>query len=356
MINGLDIFYTKVNKSLLMNLTKEKKSIPKLIGLRNSFEIVKSLKIQLNNVIVSNESNIHRSNLVNFILNNSYNSPSSYRNIRKSNQDTLNITNNTFITKETYFNKQEDEDEIKPQYITFKIPIFLKDISDFFRKTDLIQFGEFNINIQLIDNIFVTSREGCTYKLKNACLYVEEVKLTDSDNIKYLKMLDNKVNKKINFMENHTLIFDGKLKEINEDFTINNIRNSDSVFIYGILNTKKTGLNNELPSVKFENPYLNIENIRFENPIPNYISAYNILKYKSYHSDNFTITYKEYLDNYRIYCFNVNRQTQNDNNNKFMNIITNIESTSSTVYIIWKNYSIIEMEYTKNGLNIYKTY
>ena len=139
-----------------------KKSIPKLIALKNSYEIVKNLKIQLNNVIISNESNIHRSNLVNFILNNSYNSPSSYRNIRKSNQDTLNITNNKFITKETYFTKREDEDEIKPHYITFKIPIFLKDISDYFRKIDLIQFGEFNINIQLIDNIFVTSREGCS--------------------------------------------------------------------------------------------------------------------------------------------------------------------------------------------------
>ena len=178
---------------------------------------------------------------MNFILNNSYNSPSSYQNIRKSNQDTLNITNNKFITKETYFTKREDEDETKPRYVTFKIPIFLKDISDYFRKIDLIQFGEFNINVQLIDDIFVTSGEGCTYEIKNAYLYTEEVKLTDSDNIKYLKMLDNKFTKKINFMENHTLIFDGKLKEINEDFAINNIRNSDSVFIYGILNTKKTG-------------------------------------------------------------------------------------------------------------------
>ena len=333
-----------------------KKSIPKLIALKNSYEIVKNLKIQLNNVIISNESNIHRSNLVNFILNNSYNSPSSYRNIRKSNQDTLNITNNKFITKETYFTKREDEDETKPHYITFKIPIFLKDISDYFRKIDLIQFGEFNINIQLIDDIFVVSREGCTYEIKNVYLDTEEVKLTDSDNIKYLKILDNKFTKKINFMENHTLTFDGKLKEINEDFAINNIRNSDSVFIYGILNTNKTGLNNDLPSVGFENIQLNIDNIRFKNPIPNDISAYNILKYKSNHSDNFIITYKEFLENYRIYCFNVNRQTQNDSNNKFMNIITNIESTSSTVYIVWRNYSVIEMEYTKNGLNIYKTY
>ena len=234
-----------------------KKSIPKLIALKNSYEIVKNLKIKLNNVIISNESNIHRSNLVYFILNNSYNSPSSYRNIRKSNQDTLNITNNKFITKETYFNKQEDNDEKKPHYITFKIPIFLKDISDYFRKINLIQFDEFNINIQLIDGIFVTSREGCTYEIKNAYLYTEEVELTDSDNIKYLRILDNKFTKKINFMENHTLIFDGNLREINDDFAINNIRNSDSVFIMGIFDNKQTGLNNDLPSVKFENPYLN---------------------------------------------------------------------------------------------------
>ena len=101
-----------------------KKSIPKLYALKNSYEIVKNLKIQLNNAIISNESIIHRSNLVNFILNNAYNSPSSYRNIRKSNQDTLNITHNKFISKETYFNKQNDNYETKLHHITFKILIF----------------------------------------------------------------------------------------------------------------------------------------------------------------------------------------------------------------------------------------
>ena len=40
-------------------------------------------------------------------------------------------------------------------------------------------------------------------------------------------------------MENHTLIFEGKLKEINEDFAINNIRNSDSVFVMGILTVNR---------------------------------------------------------------------------------------------------------------------
>ena len=99
------------------------------------------LKIQLNNVIISNETNINTSNLVNFILNNSYNSPISYRNIRKLNQDTLNITSYKYIAEENYFNKVEDNDKTEPHRLTFKIPIFLKDISDYFRKIDLIQFG-----------------------------------------------------------------------------------------------------------------------------------------------------------------------------------------------------------------------
>ena len=41
-----------------------KKSIRKLLYLKNSFEIVKSFKVQLNNVTILNESNINRSALI----------------------------------------------------------------------------------------------------------------------------------------------------------------------------------------------------------------------------------------------------------------------------------------------------
>ena len=55
-----------------------------------------------------------------------------YRNIKKTSSDSLNITNNKFITKDTYFTKQEDSDEEKNHFVDFEIPIFLKDISSFF--------------------------------------------------------------------------------------------------------------------------------------------------------------------------------------------------------------------------------
>ena len=168
-----------------------KKSIPKLLYLKNSFEIVKNLKFQLNNVTILNEGNVNRSSLIDFVLYNSQGESLMYRNIKKASSDSLNITNNKFITKDTYFTKQEDSDEEKNHFVYFEIPIFLKDISSFFKNINIIHYGEFNILIDLIDEIFVSSRDGITHDIKSAYLIVEEIKLSKEDNLRYLKKLDN---------------------------------------------------------------------------------------------------------------------------------------------------------------------
>ena len=74
------------------------------------------------------------------------------------------------------------------------------------------------------------------------------------------KLLNNGYTKTINFLENHTRVFDDKMTTINENFYINNMRNADSVYIYGILDSNKEGFHFDLPSVKFENLSLNIDN------------------------------------------------------------------------------------------------
>ena len=115
-------------------------------------------------------------------------------------------------------------------------------------------------------------------------------------------------------------------------------------------------IKNDLPSVRFEKPHLNIDNIEFEKPIDNDISAYNELKSKSNHYDNFLITYPNFKNYYRIYCFNVARNIRDDHHNKFINIITNMETTSCTVYIVLKTHSSVKLEYSKtNGLIVYKS-
>ena len=109
-----------------------KKSVPKLISLKKSYELVEYLRISLNNVIITNESYVNRSGLVNYVLSNAYNDPTSYRNIPRAISTGLNITDNQFITKDTYYTAQDDDDTTnKFHYINFEIPIFLKDIRIF---------------------------------------------------------------------------------------------------------------------------------------------------------------------------------------------------------------------------------
>ena len=107
-----------------------------------------------------------------------------YRNIKKASSEGLNIVDNKFITKDTYFTKQEDSDEEKNHFVGFEIPIFLKDISSFFKNIDIIHYGELNILIDLNDEIFVSSRDGVTYDIKSAHFIVEEIKLSKEDELK----------------------------------------------------------------------------------------------------------------------------------------------------------------------------
>ena len=192
-----------------------KKSVPKLISLKKSYELVEHLRISLNNVIITNESYVNRSALVNYVLNNAYNDPTSYRNISKAISSGLNITDNQFITKDTYYTPQDDEDTSnKFHYIDFEIPIFLKDISEFFKNVSILKFAEFNIGLEFIDNMIISPRENIETTIKSCHLFVKEVELYENDHIKYLKLLNEGYTKNINFLKCHTRIFNDKMSEL----------------------------------------------------------------------------------------------------------------------------------------------
>ena len=216
-----------------------KKSIHGLISLKKSFELIEYLRISLNNVIITNESYVNRSSLINYVLNNAYNDPTSHRNISKAIATGLNITDNQFIIKDTYYSPHDDDEDTsnKFHYINFEIPIFLKDISEFFKQVTVLKFAEFNIGLKFIDNMIISSRENIETTIKSCHLFVKEVELHENDHIKYLKMLNNGYSKTINFLESHTKIFNDKTSEINENFYVNNAQNCDSVYMNGNLNT-----------------------------------------------------------------------------------------------------------------------
>ena len=93
-----------------------------------------------------------------------------FRNLSIASSDGLNIENNKFITKDAYGKK---ENNVTTNHLTdFEIPIFLKDISSFFNNIDIMHYAEFDISINLIDELFVSKREGVTYDIKSAHLIV----------------------------------------------------------------------------------------------------------------------------------------------------------------------------------------
>ena len=332
-----------------------KKSVPDIIYFKNFFEIVKNLKIQLNNVNISNEVNVNRPSLIDFALNNSHNDYISYTNLSiLSSTDDLNIKNNKFVSKATYGDKVDNI--TTNHFIDFEIPIFLKNISSFFNNVDILHFAEFNILIELIDDLFISSRTGITYEIKSADLYVEEILLSEEDELRYLKQLNNGFIKKVNFLESNVKIFNDKFNINTQDFYVNNVRNADSIYLYGILDSNKTGKHYDLPSVEFKKPYLNIDNVKFENPLPNDISSFKSFKSKSMYPNNFLINYKEYANYYRIYFWNILIQIKDDPSNKFINIVTGMSESACEVYIVHKNFATVTFKYSKNDkLIIYKS-
>ena len=74
------------------------------------------------------------------------------------------------------------------------------------------------------------------------------------------------------------------------------------------------------------------------------------------YSNDFLISYNDFLSYYRIYYWNISRQIKYDNSNKFINIITGMQTASCKVYIVFKTFSTDNLKFNKNdGLVVYKS-
>ena len=335
----------------------DEETVLETFTLRNSDDIVQNCEIKLNNTIISDEKNCDRANLVNFILNNSNTNTYDYRNLKKITDHTnINNDNNRFITGPHTILTQDNADNTAKHTINFKFPIYLKDINDFFRKINLLEFAEFDINLK-IKNPFIFTRANSSFRINNAFLYINEIKLNNSDNIKYLKMIVTGYTKKINYLENNIRTFTN-ITNGDQDFALHNVRNCNSLYFYGILNERATNNQYQTPNKNFNKINCLIDNIEIDNGIVNNIQAYMNLKDKSIHNDRFLIDYSDFITNYRIYSFDVYRKIRDDNTNKFINITCNgVTNTQSTVYVFYKSYATITLKIDKqNGRTVYKSY
>ena len=313
------------------------------LTLKNSYEMISELKIELNNRIISNETNVNYSHLINHLLENSKNDDLIYRNIDI--HDGVVKYNDT--KKDVFLTKNDDTMRVTCN-------VFLKDISNFFKNLNMpLKFSEFNITLRLVDQIYVTDQTGTSQTLVSASLYVDQIELHEIEEIEFVKNYNN-FDVNIPFLENFVIRDSQNIT--NQEFNIgaNNCTNTNDMFLMLVKDNTNTL---RLPNKKAKNLQLYIGNQLFQTGIKSDLEAYLELKKRSEFFDEFIIDYNRFLNNYTVYAFPINRYSKKDKSTKYINITgTGVDENDSKAILVWRQMSNINLKINNNSLVIRKTY
>ena len=313
------------------------------LTLKNSYEMIQELKIELNNKIISNEHNTNYSYIVNHILENSKSDNLIYRNIDIH----QNVVKYNDTNKDIFLTKNGDTMQVTCN-------VFLKDISNFFKNLNIpLEFAEFNLTLKLVDQIYVTDQENVTQTLVSSHLYVDRVILDEIEKLEYLKNHNN-FNINITFLENYVKKDNNNITNENFDVFVNNVRNCNDLFLLLIKDNNNTL---ELPNKKCKNIQLYIDNQKFQTEILSDLDAFVELKNRSEYVNEFILDYNRFLNNYTIYSFPIYRNSRFDKNNKYINISAlGVDDDDSKAIIIWRQKCNINLKIDNNFLEVIKTY
>ena len=319
-------------------------ALPVSIRLKNSYEMINSIKIELNRTIISNEDYVYYSNIIPHLLENSKIDDLLYRAIDLHDK----VTFETNANKNIFISNAGD-------IVTVKVPIYLKDISDYFRQlTFPLEFCEYNISIQVVDEIYykTAAMNIESQAIKSVYLFTDICYLDQKTNLDYLKNI-NKFNKAIPIFDNNVVINHSKVLVDNFTIHVNNVYNCKNMYLMFIKDNSIV----KIPNKSYLNIQLKINSEKFQNVIENNIDAFLIIKNRSAYTNEFLLNYNQFLNNYLIYSLPLDRMLKNDSGNK--SIIINGEpddNTSSTAIIIYQQSSYINFKIDNGALVVTKTY
>ena len=327
-----------------IKFAEEANALPANIRLKNSYEMINSIKIELNRTIISNEDYVYYSNIIPHLLENSKSDDLIYRAIDLHD----NVTFNTNTNKNIFISNAGDT-------VTVKVPIYLKDISDYFRQlTFPLEFCEYNISIQVVDEIYYKAANMNieSQTIKSAYLFTDICYLDEKTNLDYLKNI-NKFNKTIPIFDNNVVINNDKILGNNFTINVNNVYNCKNMYLMFI----KDGSIVKIPNKSCSNIQLKVNSEKFQNVIENNTDAYLIFKNRSPYTNEFLLNYNQFINNYLVYSFPLDRMLKNDSGNK--SIIINGEpddNSSSSAIIIYQQASYINFKIDNDSLIVTKTY
>ena len=305
--------------------------------------MISELKIELNNRIISNKSNIHRSYIINHLLENSKNDDLIYRNIDIH----TDVVKYNDTNKDTFLTKFGDTMRVVCN-------VFLKDISNFFKNLHLpLKLAEFNITLKLVDQIYVTNQAGTSQTLISANLYVDQIELHEMEEIQFVKNYNN-FDVNIPFLENYVIRDTQTIKNDNFNVAANNCTNTSDMFLMLIKDDNNTL---QMPNKRAKDLQCYIGHQKFQSSVNTDLDAFIELKKRREFFDEFAIDYNRFLNNYNIYSFPINRYSRKDKSTKYINITgVGLDEDDSKATLVWRQMSNINLKINNNSLEIRKTY
>ena len=187
--------------------------------------------------------------------------------------------------------------------------------------------------------------------IKSAYLLTDVCYLDEKTNLDYLKNI-NKFNKTIPIFDNNVINHN---KVLGNNFTIhvNNVYNCKNMYLMFIKDNSIV----KIPNKYCSNTQLKIISEKFQSVIENNIDAFLIFKNRSPYANEFLLNCNQFLNNYFIYSFPLDRMLKHDSGNKF--IIINGEpadNSSSTAIIIYQQASYINFKIENGALLVTKAY
>ena len=262
-------------------------AIPDNIRLKNSYEMINSIKIELNRTIISNEDYVYYSNVIPHLLENSKSDNLLYRGIDLHDEVTFatNADKNVFISN-------------AGDIVTVKIPIYLKDISNYFRQLNFrLEFCHYKISIQVVDEIYykTTAMEIVSQTIKSAYLFIDVCYLDEKTNLDYLKNID-KFNRTIPVFDDNVAIDHNKIAADNFTMHVNNVYNCKNMYLMFIKDNSIVKILN----ISCSNCQHKINSRKLQNVIENNYDAFLIFKNRSPYAKEFLLNYNQFLNNYLI--------------------------------------------------------
>ena len=113
----------------------------------------------------------------------------------------------------------------------------------------------------------------------------------------------------------------------------------------------------KIPNKSCSNIQLKINSEKFQNPIENNIDAFLIFKNRSPYTNEFLLNYNQFLNNYLIYSFPLDRMLKYDSSNK--SILINREpddNSESSAIVVYQQAAHINLKIGNRSLIVSKTY